>query len=136
MREIKFRLRIGDEIVGYEKWRDDTVVEPSYGCWWVYSRDNEMWSAGSISHTDKDQFTGLCDKKGKEIYEGDILQDTYIINNQEHKSRTMQVLWIPEDCCFGLKPSTPYDYSPLNSNKHREIIGDVFQNKDLLKEKP
>lgn len=127
----KYRLRIGDEIVGWEK---NTQVVPTKswfgGCWshceWYYSRDGKSWSKDYIVHGDKDQFTGLCDKKGKEIYEGDILKA--FDKNYEVKFITT-----------GSKMFVDYGYPDKHNapcDDWAEIIGNVFQNKDLLKEKP
>jgi hypothetical protein len=62
------------------------------------------------------QFTGLLDKNGVEIYEGDILD-----NNK-------QVYWSIEQACYFCG-----DVPLCMSNSHREIIGNIYENKDLLK---
>lgn len=119
MRGIKFRLRLGDKIVGYEEW---------VGEYWLYSTKNCLpWSDEFIPHTDKDQFTGLCDKKGKEIYEGDIARH-YKFGDFDLKEPIVGevVIETTRGVTIGSWPAS----------KDIEIIGNVFQNKDLLEKKP
>jgi len=82
------------------------------------------------------QFTGLLDKNGKDIYEGDILQEEYNVNGKIIKSRPQVVTWINSDACFGLIPSNPYKYSQLRQDEYdperREVIGNVFENPALV----
>ena len=83
------------------------------------------------------QFIGLCDKNGKRIWENDIFQCTdetmvtqkdLIEYNETHASFVrlrntgklgLQYLWIDEVTC-----------------NHGEVIGNIFDNPELLQEEP
>ena len=73
------------------------------------------------------QYTGLHDKNGKEIYEGDIVRD---------KDIKWVVKWNIHRMGFSLYPTTEqlYDEMPVNvENKLGfEVIGNIYDNPELL----
>lgn len=70
------------------------------------------------------QFTGLIDKNGKEIYEGDIY-------NMGDNTITYTVVW--NDSGFIGKQNGSSSYAGLEYWMDRiEIIGNVYENKNLI----
>lgn len=82
------------------------------------------------------QFTGLKDKNGKEIYEGDIINYKYsrhtstqfVVKYNEFQA-TFVVVDNHNDLVYTFRELA--DYIQLNS---LEVIGNIYENKELLGE--
>lgn len=78
------------------------------------------------------QCTGLKDKNGKLIYEGDIVTPVYSNASLLEPPFTGQV--VSGKACFEIKsPHIAYNaLQILNSEKAFEIIGNIYENSELL----
>ena len=108
---------------------------------WLLSHDKTKCLADGFTHSiiDKNtigQFTELHDKNGKEIYEGDILE--YEDDHHVGQKQT-QVIWIECTARFALQNLDMEKYGAAEfgmEGKHHIIIGNIYENPELLKEKP
>ncbi len=118
--------------------------EPKYGTGWCYGGGLYTdYEGDCILATDiskrvviKDtvgQYTGLTDKNGVKIFEGDIIRYT-----TKERSSIYGVCWNAEAACFvvygsALGKGKPIgDFTFFDSQKC-EVIGNIFDNPELLK---
>ena len=82
------------------------------------------------------QYTGLKDKKGKEIYEGDLVASDMDIGNDTNAK--FEIIWSSQNACFSFR--SKYDESETifknyifkGNWKTFEVIGNIYENKELL----
>ena len=126
MREIKFRA-----------WDEDTNIMREVidlftkGQIVSYADPNSNRRLGLLDNFNLMQYTGLHDKNGKEIYEGDIVQD--VVTHAKYKI-------IYKVCCFVLVHTKIGDsihhnlYFSEQSMIDWEVIGNIYENSDLISE--
>ena len=123
MRTIKFRA-----------W-DELNQEMVYEKTGIFSGGKSSWEILKL-YENVMQFTGLHDNKGKEIFEGDILNygNYRGSSNLNGKACNHIVKWDVDNACFSTKAIYESDtLFPLDS--FAEIIGNIHEHNFLLDEK-
>lgn len=135
-REIKFRawdkvnkkMRSSEELFNLDCSNELPFLPLAKG---LYDEDENGYSADF----EVMQYTGLRDKNGRDIYEGDILKRTLLPSVR--LSSISIVKWIPAKACLssadmdGRNVTFISDY--INSNYELEVIGNIYENPELLK---
>ncbi|WP_458451677.1 YopX family protein [Alistipes finegoldii] len=131
MREIKFR---GKRLDNGEWIKGNSIVRVGDGffiCDWtgVAIKKSEFYNLFTeVAPATVGQYTGLKDKNGREIYEGDIIGGSNgSINGWEWPFKS-EIKWNDEECGF----NTP-NWGYMDSTHYYNVLGNIHDNPELLK---
>jgi uncharacterized phage protein (TIGR01671 family) len=117
MREIKFRA-------WNKEYKHFANVQEDSDYMLGFNDDGSIYMIQGGSPAEKEyelmQFTGLKDKNGKEIYEGDIIETR---NPKQNRYSVGSVIWKSDVCGFEL-----YDFNC----KFYKVLGNIHENPELL----
>ncbi|MDE5886706.1 MAG: YopX family protein [Muribaculaceae bacterium] len=139
-REIKFRGKRADN----GEWVYGYYAKLSATEGYILTRNMDWFNTTKVDMSTIGQYTGLKDRNGKEIYEGDIIvADRYPFFDDGKPNYVAVVEW--NDCGFGafyelhkdsdakgISVGCPCDFDSDTANRYR-AIGNIHDNPEMLK---
>jgi len=126
--EKRFRLRLGNQVVGYMRKVSDLMV--------MYSADSFWWTGRKIAYDELDEYVGVRDKNNRHIYEWDLV---HFKLDPDEDYRLGAVLWEVHSETFGIKAVEEGMFIPLSVNgvqmfnsRQLEVYSYLFINRELL----
>jgi len=109
-------------------WNGKTMVSPDY----IDRKGVAYWKENSIPEsTDKVMlWTGLLDKEGKEIYEGDIVTADYLVMTSRYKVTIED----GHTQLVHIRNNTLRFFLSKDNVEVYEVIGNIYENPELIKE--
>ena len=129
MKEIKFSCMWFNE----KKWMDlrYTLEEMENGDHWEALSDQPLLRGFMLRH--KRQYTGLKDKNGVEIYEGDIVKTVFDL--AKRKRHIGEIYFQPTRLNWSVKHSVFANqdlFVYTRPDRSIEVIGNIYENPELL----
>lgn len=125
-------MNIQDIYDGMGKWKNSKGENVD-----IYDCSFGVESFGSILESHRDgkchvmQFTGLRDRNGKEIYEGDIVKHTFKFEHSE----IGKIVWTTSARFVWLAVNETDGYGLQEKDgDFREVIGNIHENQELIKQ--
>ena len=117
MRELKFRAWDGKKMI------DDVIPVSDTGIVELFEYEHQVTEVEAV-----EQYTGLTDKNGKEIYEGDVvnIQGIKYYVDFEHGG-----FWFNND---NRKWKANRPFTHFQEINDAEVVGNVHESADLLEE--
>lgn len=147
MREILFRGKSVNGIGWIEGSLRVTTIQPADGASFkkyeiedttcgVYPNDFMSGICEIVDPETVGQFTGLTDKNGKKIFEGDIVAQNWYDHDEPSDDSFGEVVFCEYDCSFSVMDVGKDGIVPLGRchayHWEAEVIGNIHDNPELL----
>lgn len=140
MREILFRgkgtsgLSANEWVYGYYC-KDFWAPRKGHG---ILPTDKERGGYVEVDPETVGQFTGLPDKNGKRIFEGDVVSQIWYDYEEPRDTSFGEVVYCEYDCSFSVMDDEKDKIVPLGSCAayvwEVEVIGNIHDNPELLED--
>lgn len=123
---IKFKAKE----LGTGKWKEGFLQrDMDYNlCILIAKKEEHSWYWTQIDPSTVCQFTGLKDSEGKEIWEGDIVHESYDLLCIDN---LYEVVYIEEEGAFAFKSLDKVDnYEPFVNLLEAYVVGNKFDKED------
>ena len=134
MREILFKAKQidnGEWVEGYYLRKYDLLEKEVH---FIFSADKRnTWRCVEIDPETICQFTGLCDKNGKKVFENDILK-AHLDDDYPEDITFEKVEWNNFGWTLHEPGCIDWGYIDTSDSEIYEVAGNVFDNPELLQE--
>jgi uncharacterized phage protein (TIGR01671 family) len=143
-KEIKFRgisIKTGEWVYGYVVYGAGVLLGKAYIVPAIiqgYVHDNDMVECIEVKIDTVGQYTGLKDKNGTPIFEGDVVE--FKADYTYHNGYKVGVfVWSEANLQFMISvPNVEYHYNITQTdefNNKAEVLGNIHENPELLNKK-
>ena len=142
MREIIFRGKKDDDEWVYGSFCMDALEQFNGLCGVdgfirLYDKGKGKMQTYEVDRETVGQYTGLMDKNGKRIFEGDIVAQNWYDYDEPRDDSFGKVVFCEYDCSFSVMDVNKDGFMPLGRcgsyHWEAEVIGNIHDNPEMLK---